>query len=85
MIQHRAAPSVQIGILASGLVTSPLTTPTMWKYLFAGTPHPGAVFLESHRWLISKDPHSREAMVVLKKLRGFRSDQEVQLEVNLTQ
>jgi SP family facilitated glucose transporter-like MFS transporter 3 len=81
-----------IGILASGLAAFPLATPTMWRYLFAGTPILAALqllcaplLLESPRWLLSKDPRSREAMVVLKKLRGFRSDEEVQLEVNFMQ
>jgi len=37
--------------------------------------------LESPRWLLSRNPNSLYARTVIKKLRGFRNDDEVAAEV----
>ena len=37
--------------------------------------------MESPRWLLSNDPFSVEARVVIKNMRGFRTDAEVETEV----
>jgi len=37
--------------------------------------------LESPRWLLGKNPSSSKARFIIKKLRGFRYDEEVETEV----
>lgn len=77
-----------MGILVSPLLSFGLATPTLWRILFAVTPAV-AIFqlfvspflLESPRWLLSQTEDSTEARCVIKALRGFRSDEEVENEV----
>lgn len=78
-----------IGILVSTVAAFPLATPTLWRWLFAATPILCALqllispfLLDSPRWLLTQDMNSLEARVVIKKLRGFRSDEEVEKEVD---
>lgn len=80
--------SMVIGILVSNLLAFPLSTLDRWRYLFAITPLlciiQGIVspfLLESPRWLLNQDEKSIEARLVIKKLRGFRSDTDVEDEV----
>ena len=78
-----------IGILVSPLLSFSLATADLWRFLFALTPAL-AIFqlvvspflLESPRWLLSQSEHSIEARCVIKALRGFRSDEEVENEVS---
>ncbi len=72
----------------SSVFAVPLATKTAWRYLFAITPILCIVqffiapfLLESPRWLLSKDESSSIARAVIKRLRGFRSDFEVESEV----
>lgn len=78
-----------IGILVSPLLAFPLATEELWRYLFALTPTlalfqliVSPFLLESPRWLLTKSEKSPEARCVIKALRGFRSDQEVENEVS---
>ncbi len=77
-----------IGILVSDLLAFPLATETRWRWLFAATPMLAVVqltlspfLLESPRWLLGRDERSVEARVVIKKTRGFRTDELVEEEV----
>lgn len=77
-----------VGILVSPLVAFPLATPSLWRWLFAATPLLAILqllispfLLESPRWLLNKDENSTVARCVIKALRGFRSDEEIELEV----
>lgn len=45
------------------------------------TASPSTLFVESPRWLLSHDRHSTLARVVIKQLRGYRSDAEVDNEI----
>jgi MFS transporter, SP family, solute carrier family 2 (facilitated glucose transporter), member 3 len=76
-----------IGILATDLLAFPLATPAGWRWLFAVTPGLCALqllvsplLLESPRWLLGRDPHSPEARAAIKRIRGFRFDDEVEEE-----
>mmetsp|Transcript_36100 Transcript_36100/g.71861 ORF Transcript_36100/g.71861 Transcript_36100/m.71861 type:complete len:603 (-) Transcript_36100:15-1823(-) len=78
-----------IGILVSSLVAFPLATPHGWRYLFLLTPALcvlqlllSSLILESPRWLLNTDPDSLEARHVIRKLRGFRHESDVDDEVN---
>ncbi|CAM9832758.1 unnamed protein product [Discosporangium mesarthrocarpum] len=78
-----------IGILGSNLMAFPLATKEGWRLLFAVTPALAVVQLlclplifESPRWLLNRDPYSMEARVVIKRLRGFRSDEDLQIEID---
>jgi hypothetical protein len=58
------------------------------RYLFAVTPALCVLqltispfLLESPRWLLGKDEKSAEARVVIKQMRGFRHDGDVEHEV----
>lgn len=78
-----------IGILVSPLLAFPFATPSLWRILFAVTPAL-AIFqllvspflLESPRWLLSHAEDSSEARCVIKALRGFRTEEEVENEVS---
>lgn len=39
------------------------------------------LLLESPRWLLGKRPDSSKARFIIKKLRGYRYDEEVETEV----
>ena len=77
-----------IGILMSDIFAFPLATLSLWRWLYAVTPLLCIVtlmvspfLLESPRWLLSRDEGSKEARVVIKQLRGFRTEAEVEFEV----
>jgi SP family facilitated glucose transporter-like MFS transporter 3 len=77
-----------IGILVSDLLAFPFATEDKWRYLFAVTAIVAALqilcapfLLESPRWLLNRDPSSRKARYLIKKLRGLRYDHEVETEV----
>ena len=62
-----------------------------WRYLFAITPVLCVVqlavspfLLESPRWLLGRDEHSPEARVIIKKMRGFRLDTDVEVRYYVT-
>lgn len=80
--------SMVIGILMSIVFAFPLATVTRWRYLFAVTPAlcilqivVSPFLLESPRWLLNSDENSLEARLVIKQFRGFRSDEEVEHEI----
>ena len=57
-----------------------------WRYLFGVTAGlalcqllASPFIVESPRWLLSKDEYSIKASMLLKQLRGFRSDAEVSI------
>ena len=77
-----------IGILISALLAFPLATAAHWRWLFAVSPALSTLqlivspfLLESPRWLLNIDENSTAARCVIKAFRGFRSDDEVELEV----
>lgn len=80
-----------IGILVSVLLAFPFAKEgNGWRYLFGVTPLVAFLqivcapfLLESPRWLLSKDPQSRKARSIIKKLRGLRLEYEVETEVEL--
>jgi SP family facilitated glucose transporter-like MFS transporter 3 len=78
-----------IGIFAVDLVGFVFANADQWRYMFALT----AVFavlqlaltpflLESPRWLLGRNRNSAKARFIIKKLRGFRYDEEVETEVD---
>ncbi len=77
-----------IGILVADLVGFVLANPTGWRYMFFLT-SAMALFqllltpflLESPRWLLGRNAGSTKARFIIKKLRGFRYDEEVETEV----
>jgi SP family facilitated glucose transporter-like MFS transporter 3 len=78
-----------IGILFSNILAFPLATEANWRWLFAITPILSAVqlvlspfLLESPRWLLGRDENSVEARVVIKKMRGYRFDEDIEAEVS---
>ena len=78
-----------IGILIADIVAFPFATESRWRILFGVTPFLAALqllcspfLLESPRWLLGRDPESRKARFIIKKLRGLRYDQEVETEVS---
>ena len=80
--------AIVIGILMSDVFAYPFATEQGWRWLFAVTPclcllqlAVSPFLLESPRWLLARDPRSLEARVVVKKLRAYRSDEEVEEEV----
>mmetsp|Transcript_16787 Transcript_16787/g.30486 ORF Transcript_16787/g.30486 Transcript_16787/m.30486 type:complete len:668 (-) Transcript_16787:260-2263(-) len=77
-----------IGILFADVVGFPLANESRWRYMFLLISVMGvcpwlmqSFLLESPRWLLGRDPDSAEARFVIKKLRGFRYDEEVETEV----
>ncbi|KAG5190730.1 solute carrier family facilitated glucose transporter member 3 [Tribonema minus] len=81
--------SMVIGILASNLLSFPLADESGWRMLLGVTAvlslcqlMASPFIVESPRWLLSKDEYSIQASMLLKQLRGFRSDTEVQKEVD---
>jgi len=80
--------AIVIGILVSNVLAFPLATATGWRYLLMLSPLLSIVQLlaspyvvESPRWLLSKDETSAEARIAIKKLRAFRTLNEVEQEV----
>jgi len=77
-----------IGILFADLVAFPFATPTRWRVMFSFTATIAVgqlllspFLLESPRWLLNRDPNSLRARYIIKKLRGLRSEQDVEREV----
>jgi SP family facilitated glucose transporter-like MFS transporter 3 len=75
------------GILVADLLAFVFATEDLWRCLFAVTCFVAVVqlisapfLLESPRWLLSRDPNSRRARTIIKKLRGLRYDHEVNVE-----
>ena len=77
-----------IGILFADLVGFELANPKGWRLMFFLTTAM-ALFqlfltpflLESPRWLLGRNASSSKARFIIKKLRGFRYDEEVETEV----
>ncbi|CAM9247288.1 unnamed protein product [Chrysoparadoxa australica] len=83
--------SMVIGILASNLFSFPLAQPGPWRWrvLFGITPALALLQLslspfifESPRWLLNRDAGSVEACMAIRKLRGLRTEEEVQVEID---
>ena len=77
-----------IGILFADLVGFLLANPNGWRYMFFLTTAMAffqllltPFLLESPRWLLGRKPNSNKARFIIKKLRGFRYDEEVETEV----
>jgi SP family facilitated glucose transporter-like MFS transporter 3 len=77
-----------IGILVADLLAFPFATEGGWRVLFAVTLIIAIVqlfmsplLLESPRWLLNRDPNSLRARYIIKRLRGLRSEEEVEQEV----
>jgi MFS transporter, SP family, solute carrier family 2 (facilitated glucose transporter), member 3 len=77
-----------IGILMADIFAFPLANAQGWRYLFSVTPALCVVqllisplLLESPPWLLRKDENCQEARSVVKRMRGFRSDAEIEQEV----
>lgn len=77
-----------IGILVADLVGFPFGNETQWRLMFFVIPVLGTLplflkpfLLESPRWLLGRNSESAEARFAIKKLRGFRYDEEVETEV----
>mmetsp|Transcript_30702 Transcript_30702/g.61673 ORF Transcript_30702/g.61673 Transcript_30702/m.61673 type:complete len:679 (-) Transcript_30702:176-2212(-) len=77
-----------IGILVADLVGFVLANPTGWRYMFFLTSAMAffqllltPFLLESPRWLLGRNANSNKARFIIKKLRGFRYDEEVETEV----
>lgn len=76
-----------IGILVSDFLSFPLATESKWRFLFFVTALTAAFqllcapfLLESPRWLLSRDPKSKKARYIIKKLRGLHYDYEIDIE-----
>lgn len=78
-----------VGILAADFAGFPFGNHTQWRIMYFIIVVLGACplllrsyLLESPRWLLEKNPTSAHARFVIKKLRGFRHDEEVETEVD---
>ena len=77
-----------LGILFADIVGFPLANEKTWRYMFFLTTVIASIqllltpfLLESPRWLLGRNPKSWKARFIIKKLRGFRYDEEVETEV----
>jgi SP family facilitated glucose transporter-like MFS transporter 3 len=77
-----------IGILVADLLAFPFATVGGWRVLFAVTLIiailqllMSPLLLESPRWLLNRDPKSLRARYIIKRLRGLRTEEEVEQEV----
>ena len=80
--------SFVFGILFADVVAFRLANETQWRYMFLlisalGVFHLllNTFLLESPRWLLGRDPSSDDARVIIRKLRGFENDGQVESEV----
>jgi len=80
--------SLNTGILAADILGFPFVNKKLWRCLYLMVSIMGAIplllrpfLLESPRWLLGRDARSEEARFAIKKLRGFRYDEEVETEV----
>lgn len=78
-----------IGILISDVLAFPFSTLGGWRVLFAVTPVVAILqlllsplLMESPRWLLGKNKNSVKARNIIKRLRGFRYDHEVETEAS---
>ena len=81
-----------VGILVSNILAifwAKSSCSNCWRYLFGVTPVLALMqlvvspfLLESPRWLLSISESSRRARKVIKRLRGFRTEEDVEAEVN---
>ena len=78
-----------IGIFFADLVGFLFANANQWRYMFALTTVMALLqlalapfLLESPRWLLGRNANSSKARFIIKKLRGFRYDEEVETEVN---
>lgn len=77
-----------LGILFADIVGFQFANDTQWRWMFSLT-SVMALFqllltpflLESPRWLLGKNANSIKARFIIKKLRGFRYEKEVETEV----
>lgn len=77
-----------IGILIADLVAFPFATAEGWRVMFGVTLIVAILqllmspfLLESPRWLLNRDPSSLRARYIIKRLRGLRTEHEVEQEV----
>ncbi|KAL7534440.1 hypothetical protein ACHAWF_004836 [Thalassiosira exigua] len=77
-----------VGILFADCVGFGLANASGWRWMFFLTSAMAFVqllltpfLLESPRWMLMKNPGSPKARFIIKKLRGFRYDEEVETEV----
>lgn len=77
-----------VGILFADLVGFVLANEKGWRWMFSLTTFMAVLqllltpfLLESPRWLLGKRPDSSKARFIIKKLRGYRYDEEVETEV----
>ena len=80
--------SLVMGIFLADLVAFPFGNEKQWRVMSLLIVVIGAVpllmkpyLLESPRWLLDKDPDSEHARFAIKKLRGYRYDEEIETEV----
>ncbi|KAL7538806.1 hypothetical protein ACHAXR_008809 [Thalassiosira sp. AJA248-18] len=78
-----------IGIFVSDLLAFPFATEHRWRILFSVTVLASIVqllcfpfLIESPRWLLGRDRSSTKARYIIKKLRGLRYENEIEIEVN---
>jgi SP family facilitated glucose transporter-like MFS transporter 3 len=78
-----------IGIFFVDLVGFLFANADHWRYMFALTTVIALLqlamtpfLLESPRWLLGRNRNSAKARFIIKKLRGFRYDEEVETEVD---
>lgn len=78
-----------VGILFADIVGFALANATQWRYMFSLTSMIAffqllltPFLLESPRWLLGRNPNSPKARFIIKKLRGYRYDEEVDTEVS---
>lgn len=78
-----------IGIFFVDLVGFLFANADHWRYMFALTAVIAMLqlamtpfLLESPRWLLGRNRNSAKARFIIKKLRGFRYDEEVETEVD---
>lgn len=79
-----------VGILAASLINFLLANAAGWRYMFLFTSLLSVFellmanwLLESPRWILSKDPTSGKARFIIKVLRGYTFDHEVEAEVEM--
>mmetsp|Transcript_29505 Transcript_29505/g.50235 ORF Transcript_29505/g.50235 Transcript_29505/m.50235 type:complete len:686 (+) Transcript_29505:58-2115(+) len=77
-----------VGILFADIVGFVLANAKSWRWMFSLTSVMALCqllmtpfLLESPRWLLGKNQNSSKARFIIKKLRGFRYDEEVETEV----